>query len=149
VSKLVSLYPRRWKERYGQEFERVLSDYPKTLGTVCNVIWGALVAHLHERITKRRNDMSTARRILGCTWSSVSPRMSDAALLLAVALAVSGVLVWNMTTTAYFGPPGHFTRTVQHQVYPHRAEALWIMAGLFGALSLAATLSRRRGPTDH
>jgi hypothetical protein len=54
-----------------------------------------------------------------------------------------GLLVWDMTTTAFYGPPGHFTHSVRHQVYPHRAEALWIMAGLLGAVGVIATLRTR------
>jgi hypothetical protein len=64
-------------------------------------------------------------------------------ILLAVALGISGLLVWNMTTAAQFGPPGHFTRTVQHQIYPHRAEALWAMAGFFGAIGVLVGVGRR------
>jgi hypothetical protein len=66
-------------------------------------------------------------------------RVAVAALLLAVAFALAGSLVWEMTTTAYYREPGHFTRIEQHQIYPHRAEALWIVAGLIAALSLTAT----------
>ena len=77
---------------------------------------------------------------------SVLPRTSQiavAGLLLAVAFGLCGVLVWNMTTTEYFGPPGHFTRSVQYQVSPRRADALWIIGVMFAAFSLFAAASRR------
>ena len=78
---------------------------------------------------------------------SVSARGSQVAvvaLVLSVALAVCGMLVWNMTTTAYFGPPGHFTRSVQHQIYPHRAEALWVAAALSAAVGGFAIVAAQR-----
>ena len=49
---------------------------------------------------------------------------------------------WDMTTTAYFGQPGHFTRSVEHQIYPHRAEALWLTAVVFAALGVCVVLPR-------
>jgi hypothetical protein len=74
----------------------------------------------------------------------VLPRFAVAALLTAVALSLCGTLVWNMTRTAYYGEPGHFTRGEDHQVYPRRAQALWITAGLFGVLGVAAAIASRR-----
>jgi hypothetical protein len=74
----------------------------------------------------------------------VLPRFAVAALLTAVALSLSGTLVWNMTTTAYYGEPGHFTRGEDQRVYPRRAQALWITAGLFGVLGVAAAIASRR-----
>ncbi len=80
--------------------------------------------------------MTTFRRI----------HIAVAMLLLAVALGISGVLVWNMTTAEQFGPPGHFTRTIQHQIYPHRAEALWAMAAFFAAVGVFLGTPRRGLP---
>jgi uncharacterized membrane protein YjjB (DUF3815 family) len=87
-------------------------------------------------------------------WSTpqAMSRVAVAALLLAVAFALAGSLLWEMTTTAYYGAPGHFTRTEHHQIYPHRAEALWIAAGLIGALCVTATglaLRSRRICSSH
>jgi hypothetical protein len=68
-------------------------------------------------------------------------------LLLAVAIGVWGLLVWNMTTTEQFGPPGHFTRSIRHQIYPHRAEVLWAMAAVFGAVGTLVGTIRRGLPS--
>jgi len=39
---LVRLYPRRWRERYGAEFEALLLDGRGGAWTAANVIWSAL-----------------------------------------------------------------------------------------------------------
>jgi hypothetical protein len=43
---LLRLYPRRWRERYGEEFALVLRATPPGPGTVLDVVRGALDAHL-------------------------------------------------------------------------------------------------------
>jgi hypothetical protein len=77
--------------------------------------------------------MTTSRRI----------HLAVPLLLLAVALGISGLLVWSMTAAEQFGPPGHLTQTVQHQIYPHRAEALWAMAAFFGVIGVLVGIGRR------
>jgi len=46
---LISLYPARWRARYGDEFELVLGDRPLGPFDVADVLLGALDAHLHFR----------------------------------------------------------------------------------------------------
>ena len=43
---LMRLYPRRWRERYGEEFELFLRATPPDPGTALDVVRGALDAHL-------------------------------------------------------------------------------------------------------
>lgn len=43
---LLRLYPRRWRERYGEEFELVLRASPPGLRTALDVVRGALDAHV-------------------------------------------------------------------------------------------------------
>jgi hypothetical protein len=62
----------------------------------------------------------------------------------AAALAAWGAYWWSMTTVEFFGQPGHFTHTVQHQIYPHRAEALWIAAAVLTACGLCALAAAGR-----
>jgi hypothetical protein len=45
---LLRLYPRRWRERYGDEFALVLRGTPPGPGTVLDVVRGALDAHVRE-----------------------------------------------------------------------------------------------------
>ncbi len=42
---LVALYPARWRERYGDEFEALLEDQPATPSLLFDVVRGALDAH--------------------------------------------------------------------------------------------------------
>jgi hypothetical protein len=46
VTRLLRLYPRRWRERYGPEFEALLGELPLSLSVVLDVARGAVRAHL-------------------------------------------------------------------------------------------------------
>jgi hypothetical protein len=46
VRALVRLYPRRWRERYGDEFDLVLRAWRPGPGAALDVVRGALDAHL-------------------------------------------------------------------------------------------------------
>jgi hypothetical protein len=48
VSFLPRLYPRRWRERYGDEFSALLSASPRGWRTAADVALGALDAHRRE-----------------------------------------------------------------------------------------------------
>ena len=50
-SLLVSLYPSRWRERYGDEFEAILEERAVGPFDVADVLLGALDAHLRYRST--------------------------------------------------------------------------------------------------
>ncbi|MDX6548224.1 MAG: hypothetical protein QOG33_1774 [Gaiellales bacterium] len=67
------------------------------------------------------------------------------ALLLAAGLLVAGVLVWRITSTATFCPGALCgIKADQHsQIYPHRAEALWVLSGIFALISLAIVVAPR------
>ena len=43
---LTRLYPRRWRERYGAEFERTSKTAPTTSAPRSNVIWSAICEHI-------------------------------------------------------------------------------------------------------
>ena len=67
--------------------------------------------------------------------------------LIAAGLLVAGVLVWRITSTTTFCP-GVLCgiKADQHfQIYPHRAEALWVMSAVFGLSSLVLALAPRIG----
>lgn len=42
------LYPRRWRRRYGTEFEALIEELPTTPGNLVDVAAGAFRAHLAE-----------------------------------------------------------------------------------------------------
>jgi hypothetical protein len=43
---LTRLYPRAWRERYGEEFEALLQNGHGDLRTTANVLWSALGEHI-------------------------------------------------------------------------------------------------------
>ena len=51
---LVRLYPRGWRDRYGDEFEAMLEDQPTNVGSVTDVVLGAVDAHLTAHSPERR-----------------------------------------------------------------------------------------------
>ena len=56
---LLRLYPRAWRERYGEELGAQLeAQRPLRIGVVADLVRGALDAHLHPL----RRDNSTMRR---------------------------------------------------------------------------------------
>ena len=79
-------------------------------------------------------------------WSRAHWRAIAALLAVAgVSAFTVAIILGNVTTTENFGPAGHFTRSVSHQVYPMRVEALWILGGASLLLSLAiASVGRFR-----
>jgi len=49
---LLQLYPARWRQRYGEEFEAVLAGRRASVGLVLDVLGGAIDAHLYPQIQK-------------------------------------------------------------------------------------------------
>jgi hypothetical protein len=50
---LVRLYPRRWRARYGDEFEAMLEQQPTSVARVADVLLGAVDAHLTANSPER------------------------------------------------------------------------------------------------
>jgi hypothetical protein len=50
VSDLLKLYPRPWRERYGEEFEALLADRPPTVRHRLDIVRGAIDARLHPEL---------------------------------------------------------------------------------------------------
>ncbi len=50
---LLRLYPRRWRQRYGEEVSEMLSRTPFTLATAVDLIAGAIDVRLHPAATMR------------------------------------------------------------------------------------------------
>jgi hypothetical protein len=50
VSGLLRLYPHPWRERYGEEFEELLSERPPSVRHRLDIVRGALDAHLHPEL---------------------------------------------------------------------------------------------------
>lgn len=52
--RLLHLYPRAWRDRYGDEVASVLAEHRVTYWTALDLILGALDAHLHGDLLPRR-----------------------------------------------------------------------------------------------
>ncbi len=99
---LLRLYPRAWRERYGEELSAQLeAQRPLRIGVVADLVRGALDAHLHPL----RRDNSTIRS------SHVSDRRTIAARATVVwspvaAVAVAAVMVlidyWEVHMTWWY-----------------------------------------------
>ena len=55
---LTSLYPRYWRERYGEEFEAFLQSGPSDLRTFANVVWSALWERISPTPELQRSEIS-------------------------------------------------------------------------------------------
>ncbi len=51
MSHLLRLYPRPWRERYGDEFLALISDRPPSLDDRVDIVRGAIDARLHPQLT--------------------------------------------------------------------------------------------------
>jgi hypothetical protein len=96
---LLRLYPRAWRERYGEELSAQLeAQRPLRIGIVADLVSGALDAHLHPL----RRDSSTIRS------SHVSDRRSLATRATVVWSPVAAVAVAAVTVLVDFWE-GHTT----------------------------------------
>lgn len=50
MSKLVRLYPAAWRDRYGEEFARLIEDRPPSILDRLDIVRGALDAQLHPHV---------------------------------------------------------------------------------------------------
>lgn len=62
---LLGLYPREWRERYGDEFAALLEDIGMTPGVVVDVLTGAFDAHLRKRASDRTEARAQRASIVG------------------------------------------------------------------------------------
>jgi hypothetical protein len=52
MSILLSLYPKRWRERYGEEFAVLLAERPPSLRDRLDIVAGALDARMHPQLAR-------------------------------------------------------------------------------------------------
>jgi hypothetical protein len=66
AARLVRLYPRCWRTRYGQEFAALLEQHPFSFKTFANVLWSVGEAHMQAAISHECNQGI----IVGSVWSA-------------------------------------------------------------------------------
>jgi hypothetical protein len=99
MTRLISLYPRPWRDRYEDEFLAMLSDRPRRTGDRVDIIRGAIDAHFH------RLEPETPEPPRRPSWGVIATGMSA---------AIGGLswLGWTAYTLLYFrgwgaGMPEH------------------------------------------
>jgi hypothetical protein len=50
MSRLIGLYPPRWRERYGEEFLALIAQRPPSLRDRVDIVWSAVDAHLFPQL---------------------------------------------------------------------------------------------------
>ena len=83
MSRLVRLYPHRWRERYEEEFETLLAERPPGSGDVIDIVRGALDARLHPMLGDDGPPISWAHRLPGLFAASAGLILTGAAVAIA------------------------------------------------------------------
>ncbi|MFI6296540.1 hypothetical protein ACIBEJ_33455 [Nonomuraea sp. NPDC050790] len=100
---VLSLYPRSWRERYGEEVADLIAARPVRLRTVTDLAGGAADAWLHHRPGSRRQRVSVAVLLVVGACALVylwNPGVRDAASLNGVWAEAAGSLAEELHTTA-------------------------------------------------
>lgn len=60
MKRLVDLYPRRWRERYGAELAEFVALHQRSFRAALDLLRGAIDAHLHPELVNRRSFSAVA-----------------------------------------------------------------------------------------
>lgn len=63
---LLRLYPRAWREYYGEEFAEILAAQPLSLRLLVDIVGGAVDARLRPQVRTHRGDDMTTRLFARC-----------------------------------------------------------------------------------
>lgn len=136
LARLLSrLYPRAWRERYGDEFEVLLVDGEGGFGTLANVVCAAISEHLSPTQGGNMNrDPNSFRAIL---------KHPSAFLPLAMSFAALGVVF-----VAYIYSVVHYGHGLVREPDEGTAAHLWqlLMAGQLPVLAFFAIKWLPRAP---
>jgi hypothetical protein len=103
---LLRLYPRAWRERYGEELSAQLeAQRPLRIGIVADLVRGALDAHLHPL---RRDDRTIRSSYVGDRGMIAARAIVAWSPLAAVAVTAVMVLIdfWEGHTEWYYSSSG-------------------------------------------
>src|SRR5688572_8186787 len=111
---LLKLYPRQWRQRYGREFEELMAKQPRSLGTVVDVVAGAIDAWIYPQSStaspvadsKGGGTMITGLK-LQCAGAGVPVTRADQRKAVAVVLGGTLLLVvlWVLADQWYPDSP--------------------------------------------
>ena len=100
---LTRLYPRAWRERYGDEFQALLAAGPGDFCTWANVIWAAFC----ERMNPIGGNMDRPTRSFGSIIRQPSAFLPTAMSLTALALVLSHIAIFGAAREADEGTTAH------------------------------------------
>jgi hypothetical protein len=106
---LIRLYPRAWRDRYGEEFATLVESQAVRPGLVLDILAGAIDAHLapqwrrglDEAAASTPGDTLMKRLALRCAdtpYGSRAEQLRYALLTIVSAAAVSGFYLWANRT---------------------------------------------------
>jgi len=101
---LTRLYPRDWRERYGEEFEALLQNGHGDLRTSANVIWSALGEHIFPT---RGGNMDQHINSFGAIIKRPSAFLPLAMSLTALTLVLGHVAMFGAVREADEGTTAH------------------------------------------
>ena len=101
---LTRLYPRRWRERYGEEFEEFLLDSRGSLKTWMDVMRGAVGEHIHPTMGGAMNEYRTS---FGTVVRQPSALVPLGMALTALAVVLIHITVYGAAREADEGPTAH------------------------------------------
>jgi len=101
---LARLYPRRWRKRYGVEFEAMLVDGPVSLRASINVVWSALSEHLFPT---QGGTVNQPARTFGAVVRQPSAFLPIAMSLTALAIVLGHIALYGVAREADEGAAAH------------------------------------------
>ena len=112
---LTRLYPRRWRERYGAEFEALLTDDRNSLHTPVNVVWSALREHIFPT---QGASMNQSTRTFGALVRLPSAFLPIAMSLTALAIVLGHVALFGAAREADEGAAAHLWQILMAGQFP-------------------------------
>jgi len=101
---LMRLYPRYWRERYGEEFEAFLETHHGDFGASVNVVWSALCEHVFPT---RGGKMHQPIRSFGAVLKQPSAFLPLAMSLIALAMVLGDIAIYGVVHSADEGAVAH------------------------------------------
>ena len=117
MNRLLELYPRPWRDRYGTEFLGILEARPPTIRDRFDIVRGALDARIHPQLVPGSNEPGRRRIDAG------------------VVLALIGGVLWAA------GGVGYATAAVDPEL--GYKDTWWFFAGALGGAALGAIVAFR------
>ena len=104
---LLRLYPRAWRERYGEELSDLIATETPGGRIVLDVVLGAAKEHVFTALSKGENVMTTYRGSAGILVRSPSAYLPLMMSVLALILVLASVLLFGSARQADEGAAAH------------------------------------------